>query len=133
VITRDTMIEPILRVSPRFEPTWREFLAEWKADADELPLYLLLSDLARHIAQLLEENADSELHAIFEVVENWHLQGDAYVKEAATIGLLEDLQNTNLVGKAAPSRLTKYLGPESKRWWTKVEEFWSKGQLIRDD
>ena len=92
------MMPPILKATPSFEPVWREFLDEWQEDLEGLPLYLVLSDLAKHIAELFELGAESELHEIFGIVETWHLHGDAYVKEAATIGLLEDIQNTNIVG-----------------------------------
>ena len=133
MISRDSMMQPILNASPAFEPVWREFLAEWQGDPEGLPLYLALSDLARHIAALFDRGADSELHEIFGIVEAWHLHGDPYVKEAATVGLLEDLQNTNIVGGETPIRSLAYLGPESLHWWRKVENFWEKGELIRDD
>ena len=127
------MLQPILKVSPSFEPVWRAFVAEWQDDIEHLPLYLVLSDLARHIAGLLEQNADSELRLIFQVVESWHVHGDPYVKEAATIGLLEDLQNKSIVGDQAPDSCLGYLGPQTLRWWRKVERFWETGELIHDD
>jgi hypothetical protein len=126
------MMEPILKVSPTFEPVWSAFRAEWKDHPDGLPEYLVLSDLARHIATLIERGADSELRQIFQVVEAWHVDGDPYVKEAATVGLLEDLQNTTVVGNQTPDRCLPYLGPQSLRWWRKVKRFWEKGELLRD-
>jgi hypothetical protein len=133
MIELSTMMEPILEASPSFEPVWREFVAEWDSDPEELPYYLVLTDLARHIAKLFDQDADAELYAIFRVVETWHIDGDAYVKEAATVGLLEDLQNTNVVGNQTPLRCLNYLEPESMRWWRKVENFWTKGELICGD
>jgi len=127
------MITPILAISPSFQPTWDDFASEWKNAPDGLPLYLILGDLARHIATLHRNGQVAELRAIFQVVEEWHLHGDAYVKEVATVGLLEDLQNTNVVGDGVPLRLVAYLGPESARWWRKVEAFWEQAQIIRDD
>lgn len=62
-----------------------------------------------------------------------HLHGDPYVREAATTGLLEDLQNTNLVGSLAPGQCLACLGPQSLRWWNRVERFWAAGELIRAD
>lgn len=127
------MLEPMLEVTPRFKPIWEEFLEEWKNEEPELPIYLVLSNLARHIATLHNEGTEAELREIFAVVERWHLDGDGYVKEAATVGLLEDLQNTNLVGIGKPAQFVRFLGPESKRWWKKVEDFWEKGEIIRDE
>jgi hypothetical protein len=132
VIARDDMMVPILTASPSFDPVWQAFVAEWQDDPKGLPYYLALTDLARHIAQLIQRNAEIELQQIFRAVEDWHIDGDPYVKEAATVGLLEDLQNSNVVGKEVPSKVLRYLGPESARWWRKVEDFWERGILIRD-
>lgn len=121
VITRDSMIAPVLEASPQFRAIWDEFIAEWKDDDRGLPLYLLLSELARHISKLLREESDLELRRLFEVIEAWHLNGDDYVKEAATVGLLEGLQNENVVGAGIPTELERYLLPESKRWWEKMK------------
>ena len=69
---------------------------------------------------------------IFSVIERWHLEGDDYVKEAATVGILEDLQNINVVGVGAPEKIEIYLLPESKKWWLKVYEFWGTGKTISE-
>jgi hypothetical protein len=132
VITRDAMLQPILAVSPSFSPVWLAFVEEWRDDPGDLPLYLVLTDLARHIAALLARGADSELKQIFQVVESWHVHGDEYVKEAAGVGLLEDLQNTNVVGEHTPDKCVAYLGPHSSRWWRDLERFWNKGP-VRDN
>lgn len=127
------MMAPIIAASPSFVPTWQAFVEEWQDEPDGLPHYLVLADLARHVAQLIEANADAELQSIFQTVENWHINGDPYVKQAASIGLLEDLQNTNVVGEEVPAKVLLYLGPESTRWWHKIQDFWQHGTAIRDD
>ena len=132
MISRAQMMGPILQASPSFHPVWNEFVAEYENEGGELPLYIVLGDLARYIALLESRGTEDELQEIFAAIERWHTEGDQYVKEAATIGLLEDLQNTNVVGGKDSSRFAKYLGPESKRWWTKVDAFWKTGEIIRD-
>ena len=128
------MFDPLLAVDPGFEPTWRAFVAEWREEGEgELPIYLALADLARHLVGKLEKQDTATFGAVFAVVEDWHLRGDAYVREAAAIGLLEDLQNTNLHRGTQPSDFIPWLRPESRRWWDKVERFWSDGVLIRND
>jgi hypothetical protein len=133
LISRDTMMAPVIAASPSFVPTWNAFVDEWQDDPSGLPLYLVLSDLAAHIAQLIEEDAEGELQSIFQAVEEWHVNGDPYVREAASIGLLEDLQNTGVVGEGVPAKVIRFLGPESTRWWNKVLAFWEHGTPIRDD
>ena len=125
------MFQPILEISDGFRPIWNEYLEEWKDD-DELPQYLALGDLARYISSLISESKDEEIKKIFSVIERWHLEGDSYVKEAATVGILEDLQNTNVVGVGVPEKVELYLLPESKKWWLKVYEFWEKGKIISE-
>ena len=131
MITKAQMIEPILAVSPGFSPAWNEFLNEWP-DEKELPIYLALSELARYIAKLHTGGKIEELKNIFLVVEKWHLEGDSYVREAATVGLLEDLQNSNVVGDGVPRALEEHLLPETRKWWDKVNIFWVKGEIISE-
>jgi len=133
MISREAMMTPICAASPSFVPVWQAFVEEWRADPDGLPYYLVLADLARHVAHLIEEGAEAELQGIFRAVEEWHTIGDEYVRKAATIGLLEDLQNTNVVGEDVPVKVLRFLGPESTRWWRKVEAFWEHGTPMRDD
>ncbi len=113
MISREKMFEPLLKVSEGFRPVCDEFIEEWK-DGEELPQYLVLSDLARYISKLIAESREKELKEIFSVIERWHLEGDDYVREAATVGILEDLQNTNVVGVGVPEQVETYLLPESK-------------------
>jgi hypothetical protein len=128
------MFTPILEVCPSFRATWDEFVDEWKDDPDGLPQYLALSDLARHVIEMLERNETDGVNAIFGVVETWHLDGDPYVKEAATVGFLEDIQNTGLHnGSTTPNDFLEFLLPETKYWWSKVEDFWGQGKVITDD
>ncbi len=124
------MIEPVLAVAPDFRPVWEEFLDEWRDEGVELPLYLLLGDLAVYVAGLVREQDRDQLAQILRVVERWILEGDPYVVNAAVVGLLEDLQNTGLVGEATPAVIIDHLGPEAKQWWVKVDAFWQKGEVI---
>ena len=131
MISREDMFKPILEVSDGFKPVWNEFVSEWKDDA-ELPQYLALSKLAGYISRLISESRTRELSDIFEVVERWHLEGDDYVREAATVGLLEDLQNINVVGWDVPDKVHKLLLPKSKQQWAKISEFWNTGRVISE-
>jgi len=117
------MFEPLLIADPSFQPRWTEFVAEWD-DEPELPLYLALSSLARHLLSRLQTGDTAGFDRIFAVVERWHTNGDAYVREAASIGLLEDLQNLSGGNDKRPVTVEPWLGPESRRWWDKLDRFW---------
>lgn len=131
MISRTEMFDPLLKISEGFRQIWGKFVEEWGSDK-ELPQYLALSCLARYISKLILESKEAELKGIFNVIEHWHIEGDDYVKEAATVGILEDLQNTNVVGLGVPEKVETYLLPESKKMWIKVSDFWGTGKIISE-
>ena len=133
MISRDEMFRPLLQADPTFQATWDAFLAKWQDEPDPAPLYLALGDLARHLVRRLETGDTAVFDAVFDVVERWHTEGDASVREAATVGLLEDLQNLNLHRTTRPEAFLPWLRPESRRWWDKVDAFWRHGTLLQDN
>ena len=84
-----------------------------------------------HLIERLRKGEVDGFGAIFEVVECWHLRGDHYVREAATIGLLESLQNQlggndrdkPLKGVRA-SDFERWLQPETRNRWDKLYRLW---------
>lgn len=133
IIERSNMFKPLLEADPSFQRKWEEFQYEYRSD-NELPHYLALSDLARHLIESLETGNTQRFDAIFNVVELWHLNGDSYVQGAATVGLIEDLQNTNLHrGKTRPEDFLPWLQPETLRWWGRVHDFWTSGKPLVPD
>ena len=129
-MTRSTMFEPLLDADPTFKRRWEAFLCEW-GNEPEPPLYLALASLASHMAEHLKAGRTSPLDRTFEVVERWHVEGDAYVSEAATIGLLEGLQGIGsgpirraIFGGIRSRDFEQWMRPETKRWWKKLDRFW---------
>lgn len=108
------------------------FLGEC-SDDKERPYYHLLGELVRHLSLKLQNGETENFAAVFQVIEDWHVYGDEYVRTAASIGFLEDLQNENLHEKTKPSDFEAWLLPESKRWWRKIERFWENGESIVAD
>ena len=125
MISKNDMFEPMLAACPTFGPAWRVFLNEWEDSNEGLPYYLALGDLAGHLVEQLEAGTIQQFEAVFDVVERWHCEGDHYVKEAATIGLLEGIQNISAHRGIDPRRFEYWLKPESKRWWDKLNRFWN--------
>jgi hypothetical protein len=136
MITGETMFDPLLEACSSFLPAWQAHLAEYAdlhAEGHAMH-YLALADLARHLIGLKADGRTEAFPEIFAVVERWHIEGDHYVREAATVGLLEDLQNTNLHERGTqPDDFVPWLQPVSLRWWRKVEAFWEEGILLSED
>ena len=132
MIDRVAMMESIIVACPGFAPTFDAFLAEW-ADETELPYYLALGDFSRYLIQLLANDERDELTMAFKMLERLHVDGNKYVREAATIGILENLQNSNLHERTEPDQFLKFLGPVSLKFWHKVTDFWENGTILTDD
>jgi len=133
MISKSEMMAVLLEACPMFATQWNAFIDQWSDEGDELPLYISLGDFARHLIGMLEREETQRFPAIFSTVERLHVEGDSYVKEAATVGLLESLQNENLHKTTHPEQICQYLGPESTRWWNKLNRFWQNGELLNDD
>jgi hypothetical protein len=134
MITKNDMMEVMLESCPSFTPQWQAFQAEWHEAKNDMPLYIVLADFARHLVGIVERGETTDLPAIFAAVERLHVEGEHYVREAATVGLLEDLQNYSLHPNGTePAQFRAYLGPVSARWWDKLERFWERGELLVDD
>jgi hypothetical protein len=132
MITKLDMMDSMLEACPSFRPQWDKFLVEWNSD-DDKPLYLALAGLARHLIQKLATGDVDSLSTAFAVVERWHKEGDSFVREAATIGLLEDLQNENLHESTTPMEFEPFLLTESAKSWKEVDLFWRKGEVIFEE
>jgi hypothetical protein len=141
IYTKANMFEPVLLADPSFEQRWAIFQADWSDDLDP-PLYLALQSLAEHILDRLGRRDTSGLAKVFQVVDRWITNGDAYVSEAAVIGLLESLQN-NLGGNDRNYRradgvtsadVEAYFASATRRWWEKLHRFWEGDvKALHDD
>lgn len=90
---------------------------------EELP-YVALGDFARHLLSLHQSHQTDAFPSVARVIEQLHIEGDQYVREAATIGLLEGIQNVWGNNEVDPELFTRYLLPESRKWWDELNAFW---------
>ena len=126
------MFLPMLEACPRLSTVWEQFASDYPEDPEYRPYYIFISDVVRECIRLSTDGGEDDVKNILAVVERWLIEGDLYVKEAATVGFLEDLMNTNLHSDTTPEDFVPLLGPESRYWWKKVEQFWSEGTPIVD-
>lgn len=120
----------MLEADPSFGDQWQAFKADF-SDDPELPEYIALGELAIHMIDRMRRGDVANFDKVFEVVELWHVDGDVYVQEAATIGFLEAIQN-HLGGNdqlkrqdgVRASDFETYLGPETRKWWDKLYRCW---------
>ena len=121
MITKEQVMPLFLEACPSFTERWKDHRAFY---GDDHLLYIDLGELAHHLIELHKSNRTDEFAAVFEVIERLHLDGDAYVKEAATIGMLEGIQNIAGNSDVNPEEFAGYLKPESAKWWQRLNDFW---------
>lgn len=122
MIFRDNAIIVLLEACPSFQAAWDEHKREWD---DERLIYIEFGLFANHLIDLYQKQQLEDFPAVFAVIERLHVDGEPFVKEAATIGLLEGLQNIAGNRGIAPDALVLFLQPESLRWWINLNRFWS--------
>lgn len=91
---------------------------------DEDILYAALGNFARHLLELQRSHRIDCFPAVARVIERLHVEGDQFVREAATIGVLEGIQNTWGNSGVDPQLFAAHLLPESHRWWEELSAFW---------
>lgn len=121
VITEEQVIPLLLEACPSFQADWDEHRRYYGAP---LP-YVALGDLAHHLLRLHLRNEADVFPAVARVIERLHVEGDGYVREAATIGLLEGIQNVWSNNNVDPELFAAHLLPESIRWWRSLNDFWN--------
>lgn len=92
---------------------------------DQHLLHVALGDFARHLLQLQQQGPTEEFPAVARAIERLHIEGDRYVRKAATIGLLEEIQNVWANNGTDPELFLHHLLPVSARWWRSLNDFWS--------
>lgn len=124
MITETEMMEPLLVADPTFRGTWEALVAQHNDDPRP-PIYMALGEFAEHLMRRHEQGQTQGFDEVFAVVERWHVDGDHFVGEAATVGFLESLQN-RLGGddRGEAAHFEPYLGPVSRTWWDKLYSFW---------
>ena len=122
MITKEQVMPLFLQACPSFTQRWENHRAFYD---DEDLLYVDLGEFAHHLIKLHKTNQTNEFPAVFEVIERLHFEGDAYVKEAATIGMLEGIQNVAGSSGVNPEDFSCYLKPESAKWWRQLNAFWN--------
>lgn len=126
----------VLAAVPSFQQKWdRDVREDWADEGSPGGRlgYLDAGEVARHAVDLLATGQRDEVVALLAVVERLHLEGDEYVRELATIGYLEDLQNALDRHRALTyDEMLPLLGVESRKWWHAVERFWTgKSPTVR--
>lgn len=120
MITKDQVIPLLTEACPSFQ----DVVDQHRRDYGDDLLYVELGCFASHLLALTKQGGTALSAEIWRVVERLHVEGDHDVREAATIGLLEGVQNVWANNGADPEQFGRNLLPESRKWWDELNDFW---------
>jgi len=121
MITESNLIKYILKESDDFA----QYLKSSDVNVKQEDNYTTLAELARYILKSFKEKETDKLRESFRVIDDIFNEGDAYVKEAITIGLLETLQNNISWEKnIKQEEFSPYLPKTLKEKWDQIIDFW---------
>lgn len=136
MITQHAMIAPLVAALPELAPRWDAFVAAWhgtefpgKTHPDDLPSDIFMGKVAPEVVAGVQAGDGDFVAIAYAVTERWLTEGDPCVKEAAAIGLPEDIHNLAVHHKVPEADQTVHLGPEGRLWWDRLNGFW--GQRAR--
>ncbi|MCK4635727.1 MAG: hypothetical protein KAT32_02590 [Candidatus Moranbacteria bacterium] len=104
---------------------------KFNLDKEEINLpYMIAGDFAVYLLECYNSESFDELQKGFNFIENLYLSGDSKIKELATIGFLEGIQNIWGNRKVDPENIFDILGKESQKQWKNLNKFWDKMPAI---
>ena len=113
----------------RYEDVNEELISEFPAfsvDEDEFELpYVTAGWFTKFILEAYLNGEKEVYYKGLHFIETLHTDENEIVRELATIGYLESIQNTwpkDLLDAKIPY---SDLGEESKIWWVKLNDFWN--------
>jgi len=133
-IVQETLVDLLLSSLPELNSIWTKFTKEWEDEPDTksegFPIYLFLNQIASYV--IMNHN-QIDWCRFSDSIEYALTEGDDYVIDACSVGLLEDMQNKCLRQSVSFDEIEKHLRPKSKTMWNQVNEFWQNGTLIKND
>ncbi len=128
MIETNQVLDMLVQACPTFAAARDEHIAEYGNDV----LYVAAGEFAHHLLALHLEDATSCFSQVGATIERMHTDGTPEVKELATIGILEGIQNVWGHSSVRPEAFLQYLGPESSAQWPGLNNFWSgKAPVVR--
>ncbi|WP_341675499.1 hypothetical protein [Niveibacterium sp. SC-1] len=130
MIEQHEAMQLLVEACPSFSEEW---LAHLQEHGNEL-LYVAAGAFAEHLLSLHQAGNLSSFPAVASAIERLHTEGSPWVKEFATIGVLEGIQNVWSCSPTDLERFTLFLLPESQAWWKGLNSFWSgKAPYVAQD
>ncbi|OWA37705.1 hypothetical protein B9G55_06565 [Saccharibacillus sp. O16] len=124
MITKEQIPEMLLLALPSYKSRYKSYTeANYEADEERL-IYVDAGDFVEYMLDCYEDNQTDEFAGLFAVIEQLHTNGADDVREFATVGILETIQNKSTDRNIDYYELESWLLPESKKWWDYLIDYW---------
>ncbi len=120
-ITEDQVSELLYKYTPEFKTVLEDELD----DEERKMNYLVAGTFARFLLDGYKSGNVKQLESAAKFIEELHLKGSETVKNLATVGYLEGIQNVWGNNGVDPSIFYGYLLAESQKWWLQLNKFWN--------
>jgi hypothetical protein len=96
-------------------------------------MYLEMASVATYLGERLRAGETTGFRSFFEAIERCLSEGTPDTVELVLVGLIEDLQNTNITQVDDESKWDEFFGPITRRGWQAVNDGWAGdvGAIIR--
>lgn len=124
----------LLTACPSFAGVWEEVREENEDPEGEAGRlgYLDAAAFIRHLCSLAIAGTMQEFPAVFDLIERFVVDGDAYVSNLGVIGYLEGFQMRTVTDRGIDPEVTfaPWLRPTSRAYWAAINRFWADGTPI---
>jgi hypothetical protein len=121
MIQQDDVLDILVGACPSFEVARAEHLIEYGNQV----LYVAAGAFANHLLSLQKAGDTACFDDVGATIERLHTDGTPEVKELATIGILEGIQNVWSNSGINSDLFLTHLGQESRSGWQGLDNFWS--------
>jgi hypothetical protein len=130
MLSVDDIVPAFLAACPGMLPAWAKHVEFW--GQDERGAYNDMTVIARYLVDCCERGQVGEFPAAFALLERCLAEGDDRAREAATIGIIEDIQNIASHRPFGAEAFTPWLQPLSRSAWDKVAAWWREVGSLAD-
>lgn len=124
------IVPKLLLACPTAKPAWDDHVESWAGQ--KRGHYNDISVFAHHIVNSFREARTEEFPEFFATLEELLQDGDAEVKDLASIGIIEDIQNIASHEEHGYQVFERWLGPLSHHAWREVEIIWEGKSGLAD-
>jgi hypothetical protein len=123
MIGKEQMVPMLLAACPSLREAWEASAAEWGGGPSP-GVYIEFGDFVALFLEAYARGDSGCAQAVFDTVETFLSEGDSEIREYATIGFIEAVQNQASRKTFGAEAFLPFLKPRAQAAWKELDEFW---------